>query len=31
VLIVTHDRHVADSCARTITLRDGHIVGDERR
>ncbi len=31
VLIVTHDRHVAKSCARTITLRDGHIVGDERR
>ena len=31
VLIVTHDRQVADSCARTITLRDGRIVGDERR
>ncbi len=31
VLIVTHDRHVAESCGRTITLRDGHIVGDERR
>jgi putative ABC transport system ATP-binding protein len=31
VLIVTHDRHVAERCARTITLRDGHIVGDERR
>jgi putative ABC transport system ATP-binding protein len=31
VLIVTHDRHVADSCARTVTLRDGRIVGDERR
>ena len=31
VLIVTHDRQVAGSCARTITLRDGHIVGDERR
>jgi lipoprotein-releasing system ATP-binding protein len=31
VLIVTHDRHVAESCARTVTLRDGHIVGDERR
>jgi putative ABC transport system ATP-binding protein len=31
VLIVTHDRHVADNCARTVTLRDGRIVGDERR
>jgi putative ABC transport system ATP-binding protein len=31
VLIVTHDRQVAESCARTVTLRDGHIVGDERR
>jgi len=31
VLIVTHDRHVAESCAHTVTLRDGHIVGDERR
>ena len=31
VLIVTHDQQVALSCPRTITLRDGHIVGDERR
>jgi putative ABC transport system ATP-binding protein len=31
VLIVTHDRNVAESCPRTITLRDGHIVGDQRR
>ena len=31
VLIVTHDQHVANSCARSITLRDGRIVGDERR
>lgn len=31
VLVVTHDRTVADSCARTLTLCDGHIVGDERR
>ena len=31
VLIVTHDRQVAESCARTITLRDGRIVGDDRR
>jgi putative ABC transport system ATP-binding protein len=31
VLIVTHDRGVAESCARTIALRDGHIVEDIRR
>jgi putative ABC transport system ATP-binding protein len=31
VIIVTHDRHVAESCGRTLTLRDGRIVGDERR
>jgi len=31
ILVVTHDRAVAESCARTITLRDGGIVGDERR
>ena len=31
VLIVTHDRQVAESCARTLTLRDGRIVGDDRR
>jgi ABC-type lipoprotein export system ATPase subunit len=31
VLIVTHDPQVAGSCLRTITLRDGHIVLDERR
>ncbi len=31
VLIVTHDRHVAESCSRTVTLCDGRIVGDERR
>lgn len=31
ILIVTHDRGVAESCPRTITLRDGQIVGDERR
>lgn len=28
VLMVTHDREVAATCARTITLRDGHIVED---
>lgn len=31
VLVVTHDPSVADSCARTVTLRDGRVVGDERR
>jgi putative ABC transport system ATP-binding protein len=31
VLIVTHDLPVANSCARTITLRDGRVVGDEQR
>jgi putative ABC transport system ATP-binding protein len=31
VLIVTHDPSVARSCQRTITIRDGRIVGDERR
>jgi putative ABC transport system ATP-binding protein len=31
ILIVTHDAHVADTCERTITIRDGRIVSDERR
>jgi putative ABC transport system ATP-binding protein len=31
ILVVTHDLNVARSCSRTITLRDGRIVGDERR
>jgi putative ABC transport system ATP-binding protein len=31
VLMVTHDRGVAESCPRTISLRDGKIVSDERR
>ena len=30
VLIVTHDRAVADSCERTIALRDGQIESDQR-
>jgi ABC-type Fe3+/spermidine/putrescine transport system ATPase subunit len=30
ILIVTHDLAVARSCSRTITLRDGRIVADER-
>ena len=31
ILIVTHDMGVADSCQRTIRLRDGKIVEDIRR
>src|SRR5689334_7475359 len=31
VLIVTHDATVADSCPRTVTLRDARIAGDVRR
>jgi putative ABC transport system ATP-binding protein len=31
VLIVTHDRSVAESCPRSLTLRDGRIVEDLRR
>jgi len=31
VLIVTHDSSVAESCPRTITLRDARIAGDVRR
>jgi putative ABC transport system ATP-binding protein len=31
VVIVTHDLKVADSCQRTVALRDGQIVEDVRR
>jgi putative ABC transport system ATP-binding protein len=31
VLMVTHDRNVAESCSRIIHLRDGRIEKDERR
>ena len=31
ILIVTHDMHVAATCQRTITIRDGRIVADVRR
>ncbi len=31
ILIVTHDRGVAESCPRTVALKDGRIVEDIRR
>jgi putative ABC transport system ATP-binding protein len=31
VVIVTHDMSVAESCSRTIALRDGRVVQDVRR
>jgi len=31
VLMVTHDRTVAESCSRVISLRDGRVEKDERR
>jgi putative ABC transport system ATP-binding protein len=31
VIVVTHDMNVAESCERTIVLRDGRIVDDVRR
>ena len=31
VLIVTHDMSVAESCSRSLMLRDGRMVGDQRR
>jgi putative ABC transport system ATP-binding protein len=31
ILIVTHDATVADSCPRTVSLRDARIAGDVRR
>ncbi|HYZ84076.1 MAG TPA: ABC transporter ATP-binding protein [Bryobacteraceae bacterium] len=31
ILIVTHDRGVAESCPRTISLRDGQVLEDIRR
>ncbi len=31
IVIVTHDMKVAESCPRTITIRDGRIVEDVRR
>jgi putative ABC transport system ATP-binding protein len=31
LVLITHDEHVADSFSRRIQMRDGEIVGDERR
>ena len=31
IVIVTHDQTVADSCERTVTLRDGRVVEDVMR
>src|SRR5499427_4403827 len=31
ILIVTHDLEVANRCARTVSLRDGHVVEDRAR
>ena len=31
VLVVTHDQTVAESCPRTIQLRDGRVFADTRR
>ena len=31
VVIVTHDIGVADAAERRVSMRDGEIVGDERR
>jgi putative ABC transport system ATP-binding protein len=31
ILVVTHDQNVAESCERTVTLRDARIAGDVRR
>ena len=31
VLIVTHDRDIAESCKRRITLRDGRVIEDRRQ
>jgi putative ABC transport system ATP-binding protein len=30
IVMVTHDLKVAETCERTITIRDGHVVGDVR-
>ena len=30
VVVVTHDSKVAETCERTLTIRDGHVVDDRR-
>jgi putative ABC transport system ATP-binding protein len=30
VVVVTHDAKVAETCERTLTIRDGHVVDDRR-
>jgi len=29
LIIVTHEKEIADRCHRVITLKDGHLVSDE--
>ena len=31
VVIVTHDAHIASTCARTVTIRDGRVIEDVTR
>jgi putative ABC transport system ATP-binding protein len=31
IIVVTHDAKVAESCARTVSMRDGQVVGDVQR
>ncbi|GAA2884788.1 ABC transporter ATP-binding protein [Pseudonocardia halophobica] len=31
IVLITHEPEVAEFASRVVTLRDGHIVGDERR
>jgi putative ABC transport system ATP-binding protein len=31
IILVTHENEVAERTSRTIVLRDGHILTDERR
>ena len=31
IIVVTHDAKVAESCSRTVSMRDGQVVGDVQR
>jgi putative ABC transport system ATP-binding protein len=31
IVVVTHDRELAQSCPRTVTLKDGRIIAETRR